>query len=321
MPDHQNLDEPAFLPLVLDPPIHRDYRQLVAPFFMPKAIAGLESRAVAIADELIAAIRARGECEFITDFAARMPVAIFLQLLDIPPRDRLELLDIAGAIIKPETGEHRGSPLDRLFAYVRPIIEARQAEGGTDVISQLITKSVAGRPLTFDEKVKLTATLLLGGLDTVSSSLTFMTAHLARDLALRRRLLNDPSLIPAAVEESLRRFPVASPGRIVRRRATVRGVTFEPGDHVVWPNAMYNLDDHLHANPMRFDVDRKRLPHAGFGVGVHFCIGAFLARMEMRIFLARWLARIPDFSIRPGHDLRYRVGITIALGELPLVIP
>jgi len=320
VPDHQNVDEPFFLPLVLDPPVHSQYRQLVAPFFMPNQISKLQQSLRKSADNLISDILAKGECEFVADFAAQMPVLMFLDLLDLPHADRLELLEIASAVIKPDEGEHRSNPLDRLFDYVRPIIEQRRAMPGDDVISQLVQKRIDGSLVDFEKLVRLTATLLLGGLDTVTASLTFLAAHLAHDPTLRLRLLKNPELISATVEESLRRFPPASPGRIVRERCVLRGVQFMPGDHLVWATGMFNFDDKIHDDPMAFSIDRKRAPHATFGVGVHFCIGAFLARLEMKIFLERWINSIPQFRIKSDALLRHRVGITIALEDLPLVI-
>jgi camphor 5-monooxygenase len=320
VPDHQNAEPPSFPPLDVDPPMHREYRNVLAPLFTPPRIALLEKSIREVTDKLISAVLERGECEFVEDFAAQMPVVVFLSLLDLPQEDRHRLRAIAHRILNPVDDDHRNTPLQELSAYIRPIVEDRAAHPRNDIISLITAKEVAGRPQTVDEMEKLSRTLLLGGLDTVASMLTYFARYLADSPAVRQRLRAEPKSIKPAVEEILRRYPVSNIGRITMRDTTFRGVAMKKGDHVMWPVGMFNLDERRFPRALDVDIDRKPTTHATFGVGEHFCVGSMLARTELAIFAQRWLERIPEFHVKPGVKLRYRGGFNVNLKELPLVI-
>jgi cytochrome P450 len=168
--------------------------------------------------------------------------------------------------------------------------------------------------------LRLTTSILLGGLETVTSSLGYITHHLADHPEARRYLIDNPDAIPAAVEEYLRRFPPAVTGRQATDDFEFRQVRVRKRDHVVWSTAMYNLDEKRFSNPMIVDFERKREQHSTFGIGVHFCLGAFLARMELRIFLERWLKHIPNFYVPADATFEHRTGLTMSYKRLPLVI-
>ena len=160
----------------------------------------------------------------------------------------------------------------------------------------------------------------MGGLDTVTASLTYFTRHLAMHPEDRRRLIEEPDLIPRAVEEVLRRYPVSNISRQFTRDMEYRGIPVKKDDRIVWSAAMSNLDDAKFPDSLTVDFDRKRQQSASFGQGIHFCPGATLARTELRIFAEVWLARVPDFQVTPGARIHYRDGHTITLDSLPLVI-
>jgi len=157
------------------------------------------------------------------------------------------------------------------------------------------------------------------GLDTVSSGMGFMARFLAESPAHRRQLVEDPSLIPNAVEEMLRRFGVSTPSRQVSQDLEVAGVAMKAGDMVLMPVTLYGLDERVYPDPLSVDFRRKDASFSlVFGTGVHRCIGSFLARLELRIFLETWLERIPDFSIAPGQKPRARAGVVNSMLSLPL---
>src|SRR5262249_40563156 len=126
VPDHHNAEPPSFPPLDVDPPMHREYRNVLAPLFTPPRIALIEESIREVTEQLISEVLARGECEFVEDFAAQMPVVVFLRMLDLPLQDRLRLRAIAHRIINPDDGQ-RVTPLQELSAYIRPIVEDRVA--------------------------------------------------------------------------------------------------------------------------------------------------------------------------------------------------
>jgi len=319
VPDEQNFASDFFVPLQADPPAHAGYRSIAAPLFASGRIAKLEEGVRTLAGKLISELRMRGECEFTKDFALQMPVIVFLQLLDLPISDRPRLLKIADRVVRqPPEGEKRDDAMQEMFNYLRPILEARLAHPGSDVISQLVTGTINGWPLSADERMGLSATILTGGLDSVAATLGLFTRYLAESPAARRRLIGEPKIIPAAIDELLRRFPPTTHGRSVSRDITFRSVDMREREHVVWAAAMYNFDDELFPEPMKVDFNRKRTANLSFGTGIHVCAGASLARLELRIFLEEWLKHIPDFEIKPGVTVRYRPGINIGLQSLPL---
>lgn len=146
----------------------------------------------------------------------------------------------------------------------------------------------------------------------------FIAAYLAEHPEIREQLRADAALIPTAVEEFLRRFAVTSLGRVAVKDFEIRGVTVRAGDHVLLSGPLHNLDPDLFPNPEKIRLDRGRVHHISFGRGTHACIGAYLARIELRIFIQEWLARIPEFEIIPGTSTAARSGSVNALGKLHL---
>lgn len=320
VPDEQNFDEPIFIPNASDPPIHAGYRNAVAPLFSPKRIQMLEEKIRAYTDTVADRIVAAGRCDFMEDFANEMPVVVFLEMMDLPLEDRTRLLRLANAVIKPEGDGHRSDPVAELSAYLEPVIADRFANPGHDVISQLIHQKVGERQLTQVEMLRLCLSVLLGGLETTASALGSAARFLAENPDERAFLREHPEVIPAATEEFLRRFPPAVTGRQAVADREICGAQVRAGDHIVWSMAMFNLDRAAFENPMKVDFHRKRTQHATFGVGIHFCLGHFLARTELRIFLEHFLKKIPDFRVAPEADLDFRTGLTMSLKALPLLV-
>jgi len=317
VPDEQNFDTDFFVPLMADPPEHALYRGTVAAFFQPNRINAVEGEIRRFTETLVDELQVRGECEFMSEFALQMPVISFLGLLELPAEDRKPLLSIAEAIVRPPRSEDtRENALQRVFDYLSPILTARRAAPGDDVISKIVTSNIGGRPLTSDEMLGLTATILIGGLDTVAATLGFVAQFLAEDAGARHFLNTNPTRIVACIDELFRRFAPATHGRVVTADECFCGVNLKKGDHIVWADAMFNLDPRLYAEPMKVDFERKRQQHLTFGNGVHYCLGAFLARTQMRLFIQTWLQRIPDFRL--DSDAIFRPGMTFAYSELRL---
>jgi cytochrome P450 len=323
VPDEQNFQTDFFIPLMADPPEHTAYRRIAATAFSPQKILALEPKVRALTGSLVRDLRPHGGCEFMSEFSLQMPIIVFLGMMDLPIEDRPRLLDIANRIVRPqEETDQRDNALQSLLKYLDPLIGERRRDPGSDVISGLIqATSAGGRKLTEEEIMGMTATILIGGLDTVAATLGCFVRYLADDVEQRHRLVAEPNLIRVASEELFRRFAPTTNGRVVTADLNFRGHELKRNEHVMWAAGMYNLDDRIFADPLTVDFGRKRSPHLGFGHGIHFCLGSALAQMEFKVFLEEWLGNIRDFSVADGAKIEYRPGLTISYEQLPLVWP
>lgn len=307
-------------PIELDPPLHTDFRRLLAPFFTPKAIGDLEIKARKLTIELIEKFEHKGECDFVAEFALAMPIGIFMGLVDLPESDRLQLIACAELMVRGVDEAERAKGFGDAFAYLGRVIEERRANPGDDAISAMIRGTVeGGRPLTQAELLGMGALLLAGGLDTVAGMMGFMMMFLARNPAHRQALVNDPALIPQAVEELMRRHQIANVARMVVDDIEYKGVQMKAGDMVLTATSLAGVDERRYDDPMKVDFARADKKSLVFGRGPHQCIGAFLARTELKVFLAEWLQRIPDFAIKPGEKPVVVPGRANSVHYLPLV--
>jgi cytochrome P450 len=305
------------LPLESDPPEHTAYRAIVTPWFTPKYIGGLEQDVRRLAIELIERVRGDGSCEFVRDFALQLPIAIFLKLTDLPEKDRLKLLEWTEYVTRG-TPEQHVLGFTHMNEYIGALVAARKAKPGSDLISSIVTASVAGRPINDEEIFSMCRVVLFGGLDTVASTMGFIAHFLATHPDHRRQLVEQPDLIPHAVDELQRRFGVTATGRVLVRDFDYKNVHFRKGDRLFVFGALYGLDERKFDHPLEVDFSRRNCIHAGFGAGPHRCPGSFLARTELRAFLEEWLKRIPDFRVRMGERVTFSPGQVQSVRYLPL---
>ncbi|MDH0426642.1 cytochrome P450 [Stutzerimonas stutzeri] len=201
---------------------------------------------------------------------------------------------------------------------MQKVIEHRANPGG-DLLSAIATAKVDGELLNEHDLTGMLILLLLAGLDTVASMMGFFARFFALNPAHRRQLIEDPSLINNAVEELLRRYPIANLAREVTQDFEYCGVSLKAGDMVVAPTALDGLDDRRFEDPMSVNFNRDKPIHATFGGGVHRCMGSMLARTELRLFIEEWLKRIPDFEIKPGVEVKVAARSVATITSLPLV--
>jgi cytochrome P450 len=310
---------PPLKPLQVDPPEHIKYRNLLASALSPKAVTVLAETARTMTIDLIEGFKARGECEFIGEFAQHLPIAIFMKIVDLPEEDRIPLTSWSDAAMRGKTQEERDAGAMKVAAYGMQKVNERRANPGTDLISTIATAKIDGELLDDFTLTGMVTLLLFAGLDTVASMLGFFANFLARNPEHRHRLAADPSLIPNAVEEMLRRFPVATLGREVVQDTELGGAQLKVGDIVVLPTALDGLDERRFEHPEQVDYARKVSQHATFGGGQHRCMGSMLARTELRIFLEEWLQRIPDFELKPGAEIAVAARTVATITSLPLV--
>ncbi len=303
-----------------DGQLHDDFRKLLQPYFSPKSIGSLETVATELTTSLIDGFINNGECEFTRDFAMRMPIIIVMNLCEFPKEDTAHLTQISEDITRSHDPQTQAAAFGRITEYLSgKIIPARMANPGKDMISAIIHGKVdGGRSPTQMEIMGLSTLLIVGGLDTVASMLGFITAFLARNPAYRQQLIDEPERIPKAMEELFRRHGVANIGRTVARDLEYKGIQFKEGDFILTPTTAAGLDDHHYPDAMRVDFDRADKKHLAFGRGPHQCIGSFLARTEIRVFLTEWLKRIPHFEIKSGEEPQVLPGKANRVTYLPL---
>ena len=307
------------IPNQSDEPEHRFYREIIMPFLRPRSVWALQEKVRALAVALIEEIYPVGECEFLRQFAKHLPMQIFLGLVDLPDDDREWLIERTEVMVRSNDGDLRRIALADVRGYLEGWIAKRRAEPGPDMLSAIVHGRVGDRPMGELEILGECSDVLFGGLDTVAAMMSFVTGFLATHPEHRRQLVEDPGLIPGAVEELLRRHGIAAVARRVIREFEVGGVTLKVGDMVLIPSAFHGLDEREWDDPLAVDFRRPReKPHATFGLGVHTCPGAGLARSELAIFLEEWLKRIPDFRLKDGFTPEGITGGVTALHSLEL---
>lgn len=307
-----------FAPLEYDPPEHADYRQVISPAFGPAVVAGLEKEARELAIRLIENLKPKGGCEFVSDFARHLPITVFLHMVDLPLSDREKFLEWAEIMVRSPSKEVKQKAFGETVAYLSRYIDERTAHPGKDLISRVVQAKVNGRPMERDEVLGMCTVLFFGGLDTVASMLSFVALFLARNPGHRRQLIDNPDIIPNAIEEFLRRHGLSNTTRVIAKDFDHKGIPFKQGELIQVPISLHGMDERRYENPLEVDFNRKPI-HATFGNGPHRCPGSNLARTELRVFLQEWLSRIPDFQVKPGDKVRTQSGSVNGVVHLPLV--
>ena len=313
-----NARNPRTLPNQSDPPEHTALRRIVNAYFAPAGVQNMEAEIRQLARALVTQVAGRGHCEFVTEIAQRFPVELFLRMAGAPMSDREILIAMADGFTREPEVKDRLAALEALAIYLKRLIGEREQNPASDLISLVVQANVGDRLLTDDEKLGMVSLLFLGGLDTVAAMLSFIMAFLGRNPAHLQRLVADPALIPGAVEELMRVHGVAGTERGVTSDMVYNGVEFKAGDRLVFLAHIYGLDDRAIDDPFRVDFDRPLSTHLVFGSGPHRCLGSHLARLEIRVFLEEWIARIPQFSIDAEGDIETRGGIVWSPVALPL---
>ena len=314
-----------FTLLFLDPPGHTRLRGLVTTAFAPGAVKALEPRIREVLGSLLDGIEDLAGFDFMRAVARPLPVIVMAGMLGVPPEDR-QRFSVWSAqrarLLEPTIGPREraaGEAASRAFdAYFRPIVEARRTAPSNDIVSALARAQDDGR-LSERETLNMLRLLLSAGNETSANLIGNGMLALLRHPEQLERLRQDPSLIPAAVEELLRfDSPVQADLRRVLADCEVNGVALRKRDNVVLLLGAANRDPGVFDDPDRLDVGRSQVPHLSFGRGIHHCLGAALARLEGRIVLEMLLERFPRMSLL-GERPRFRKGLVLrSLQSLPV---
>jgi cytochrome P450 len=307
------------LPIEVDPPEHGLWRTLMNPVFSPTRMKAVEEDIRATAKTLVDRVLEKGETEFVADFSEVYPITIFLSLLGLPLDDTAQFLEWENGMLHSPDFDTRRESILAVRQYLLDVVRERRAAPKDDMVSYVANAKVEGRDVTDFEAQSLCFILFLAGLDTVTAALGFAFKHMAEHPEHQQQLRDEPALIPDAIEEFLRAYPLAVSSRLVTRDAEFHGVKMKKGDRVVISTQLAGRDERVFANPDHVDFRRENNSHITFAAGPHRCLGSHLARRELRIALEEWLSRVPPFRIRAGETpVTHAVGV-FGVDYLPLV--
>ncbi|MEB8340975.1 cytochrome P450 family protein [Streptomyces endophyticus] len=315
--------------LNIDPPDHTRLRRLVSKAFTPRRVAEFAPRVQQLTDDLIDAFATKGEADLIHDFAFPLPIYAICDLLGVPREDQDDFREWAGMMIRHGGGPRGGvgRAVKRIRAYLVDLIHRKRGALTDDLISDLIRASDHGEHLTENEVAAMCFVLLLAGFETTVNLIGNGTHALLRDQEQMRKFRaaaaqGDTSVLDAAVEELLRYDgPVEfATWRFATQPLEIGGQRIATGEPVLVVLAAANRDPARFEHPDVLDLDRRTNPHLGYGHGIHYCLGAPLARLEARTALATLMDRFPDLKLAADPaELRWRGGLIMrGLRSLPV---
>ena len=310
--------------ITADPPRHRQLRSLVTQAFTPKAVEALAPRISALTGELLDAMAPKGSADLIDELAYPLPVIVIAELMGIPAADRDRFKHWSDVIVSQtqtgdQTGDHSSTNRETT-EYFLALIEHRRRNPGSDLISNLLVAEIEGQKLSVPELLGFCALLLVAGNETTTNLIGNAVLCFTEAPETMERLRTEPALLPQAIEEVLRyRSPVQSMYRVTAAETALGGCQVPAGAPLVAWIGSANRDERQFQHPGQFDMDRTPNRHLAFGHGIHFCLGAPLARLEARTALQGILQRLPGLALAPGAHLE-RMDSTIVYGvkELPV---
>jgi cytochrome P450 len=289
---------------MMDDPRHAKFRKLLTPSTTPRALAAIEEDLSCRAIGIVEAAVAKRDCDFLVDVAAELPLQAVAALAGVPQEDRHELMNWANVTLDyqdREVGEVNDRVIEaqaRMFTYGTDLLARKRVQPGEDLLSVVTHALIDGEPLTENEQRMFLSLIIAAGSETTRNSIAIGMAALSEHPDAWRRLRDDRALLPNAVEEMLR-WASSTPynRRTAIRDVELHGQRIAAGDKVSLWWASANRDESIFTDPHTFDITRNPNPHLAFGRGVHFCLGASLARMEMRVIFDALLDRIGTLTL------------------------
>jgi cytochrome P450 len=313
-----------------DPPVHTRLRRLVSRAFTPKRIRDLESRICEFTKILLDQVAEKGSFEVMGDLANALPVMVIAEILGVPPEDYRTFKQWSDQIIESDNTPP-GAPLPEIVKnafhslreYFTNEIEKRRRSPGQDLVSALVASRDEAEALTEEELITFVVLLLLAGNETTTNLIGNGMLALGRNPEQMQQLMREPQLMPRAIEEMLRYdCPVQSTARYPKADITIDGVELKANTVTFVMVAAANRDPAQFPNPDTFDITREPNEHLAFGEGIHYCLGAPLARMEGAIAIGAALTRFPGLHLlNPGQELVYKGSYFLrGLAELPMAL-
>jgi cytochrome P450 len=308
-----------WIPEMLDPPLHTKWRQKLGPFFAPGAVERLKPRVYEVINEILDGLVDQGHCDYVADVALRFPNIIFMEIMGLPvvDADQFQVWETAILHAGPASQDTAMAAMMDVMAYFGELVALRRQEPREDMLSIALTWTIDGEPVSDSDLLSFCLLMFMAGLDTVAMQLAYTTWHLAKHPDDRQRLLDDPSLWDAAIEEFLRYYAFVSPGRKVMKDTEISGCPVKAGDMLWLPIASANRDPAEFPNADQVIIDRTDNRHLAFGAGPHRCLGSHLARQELLIGLTEFHRRIPNYWLDPDIPVTEHGG-QVGLDNLPL---
>ena len=307
-------------PISSDPPVHTWSRRLILPWFSNNRVAEYEVYTRELCRRLVNGFIEQGRADAAADYAQQIPVRIIGLILGVPEsmsdtftgwvRDLLEFA---------YDEERRARARNELVPYFFNLMEERRANPGDDLISELLQAEVDGQPVPDAHILGTVALTLIAGVDTTWSAIGSALWHLATNPEDRRRLVAEPELMPIAIEELLRAYSPVTMARIVTEDLEYNGCPMREGDRVLMNFPAANRDPSVFPDADKVVLDREINRHVAFGAGIHRCAGSNLARMELRVAVEEWLARIPEFELDPEGQVTWAGGQVRGPRNAPVV--
>jgi cytochrome P450 len=307
------------IPLEIEPPEHRKYRALVDPLVSPKSVLAMEVGIRKLANELIDQFIDKGSCDFAKEFGRPLPVGVFLDIMGLP-RDMMdEFVRWAMGLLHAMDRDTNVRAMGEVTQYLHKVIAEKKAQPDGGLVSAIVNGRPGGEEMSAKETFGFLFFVWIAGLDTVFATLNHIFMWLAENPERRQEIIDAPDNINNIVEELLRVFTVTFSGRTLRQDYELRGVQMKKGDKITSILPACNYDPEIFPNPTEVNFHRPRKPVLTFAGGAHSCLGAHLARMEVKICIQEFLRRIPNFQIKPGVKIEYWPGGVVGPKEVPLV--
>jgi cholest-4-en-3-one 26-monooxygenase len=322
----ENLDGGTELMMLnMDPPRHTKLRNLISKGFTPKMVRAMEPHIREITNTIIDRVGRRGECDFVVDIAAELPLAVIAELIGVPHDEQQQIFHWGNQMVgmeDPEYGTTHETAMNAamsMFGYAEQLAAKRREKAEDDLVSVLINAEVDGEMLTPLEFNVFFMLLAVAGNETTRNLTSHAMLALGEHPEQKARLLENPSLMPTAVEEMLRWGSVVMYfRRTTTKEVEIRGQRIGPGERVTMWYISANRDEDIFPDGDVFDVARSPNNHVAFGGGgAHFCLGASLARLEIRILFEELLRRLPDISLA-GPPARLRSNFINGIKHLPV---
>ena len=314
---------PAGLPPIqADPPVHTWTRRVLLPWFSNDRVAGYEPYTRDLCRELLDGFVDAGRVDAAADYAKQIPVRVIGKILGIPEEMSDTFIEwVHGVLEFANDAERRTQAQVESVTYFLTEMEARRGGDGTDLISEMLRAEVDGQPIPDEFILGTVALTLIAGLDTTWSALGSMLWHLATHPNDTQRLVEQPDLLPTAIEEMLRAYSPVTMARIVAEDTELHGCPMKEGDRVILNFPAANRDPNAFPDADQVIIDRQVNRHVAFGAGIHRCAGSNLARMELTVAIEEWLARIPTFRVEEGGEITWAAGQVRGPRHVPVVFP
>ena len=320
----EELERMQLMMLMQDPPRHTKLRSLVNRGFTPRMIGQLEGRVRQLTTDILDAVADKGECDFVADIAAELPLHVIADMMGVPASDRHMMFEWSNRLIGFDDPEYQASFDDgkvaaaEVYMYANQLALERRANPKDDLTSVLMNAEVDGQKLTELEFDLFFLLLMVAGNETTRNLISGGMRTLIEHPEQRARLVADPSLMPTAVDEMLRYVSaVMEFRRTATRTVELRGQRIREGDKIIIYYVSANRDEEVFPDPDKFDVGRTPNDHLAFGIGEHFCLGSNLARLEIRVIFEELMRRLPDMELA-GPVERLRSSLINGIKRMPV---